>query len=169
VLFATRVLGMSPGLMGTAQMLGGVGVLVSSLLLKPLTRRFGAGGAIATGLCISCLGFMLMPTIPRDLLGSRSVTATAYAAVVFCLDCGGTLFFLPYLALRQRVTPDALLGRMTSTMRFMTVATAPVGAAGAGMLAERLGVRGGLAVVAAGALLLTLTTLFGTRLHRIKK
>ncbi|MBW8902063.1 MAG: MFS transporter, partial [Massilia sp.] len=49
-----------------------------------------------------------------------------------------------------------------------TVATAPVGAAGAGALAERLGVRGGLAVVAAGALLLTLATLFGTRLQRIK-
>jgi hypothetical protein len=169
VLFATRVLGMSPGLMGTSQMLGGAGVLLSSLLLKPLTRRFGSGGAIATGLCISCLGFMLMPTIPRDLLGSRAATAAAYAGVVFCLDCGGTLFFLPYLALRQRVTPDALLGRMTSTMRFMTVAVAPIGAAGAGVLAERLGVRGGLTVVAAGALLLTLTTLFGTRLHKIRQ
>ncbi|WP_371869651.1 MFS transporter [Telluria antibiotica] len=169
VLFATRVLGMSPGLMGTAQMLGGLGVLLSSLLLKPLTRRFGSGGAIATGLCISCLGFMLMPAIPRDLLGSRGFTTAAYAAVVFCLDCGGTLFFLPYLALRQRVTPDALLGRMTSTMRFMTVATAPIGAAGAGALAEWLGVRGGLTVVAAGALLLTMTTLFGTRLHRIRQ
>ena len=117
---------------------------------------------------ISCLGFMLMPTIPRDLLGSRAATAAAYAGVVFCLDCGGTLFFLPYLALRQRVTPDPLLGRMTSTMRFMTVVVAPIGAAGAGALAERLGVRGGLTVVAAGALLLTLTTLFGTRLHQIR-
>jgi len=169
VLFATRVLGMSPGLMGTSQMLGGAGVLLSSLLLKPLTRRFGSGGAIATGLCISCLGFMLMPTIPRDLLDSRAATAAAYAGVVFCLDCGGTLLFLPYLALRQRVTPDALLGRMTSTMRFMTVAVAPIGAAGAGALAERLGVRGGLSVVAAGALLLTVTTLFGTRLHKIRQ
>jgi hypothetical protein len=53
-------------------------------------------------------------------------------------------------------------------MRFMTVATAPLGAAGAGMLAERIGVRGGLGVVAAGALLLTLGTLLGTRLRRIQ-
>jgi hypothetical protein len=43
-----------------------------------------------------------------------------------------------------------------------------VGAAGAGLLAQRIGVRGGLAVVAAGALLLTLGTLFGTKLHRIR-
>jgi MFS family permease len=168
VLFATRVLGMSAGMMGTAQMLGGVGVLASSVLLKPLTRRFGAGGTVVIGLCASSIGFMLMPAIPRDLLGSSNASAAAYAIVVFWLDCGATLFFLPYLALRQRVTPDAFLGRMTSTMRFMTVAMAPVGAAGAGLLAEHIGVRGGLAVVAAGALLLTASTLLGTRLHRVE-
>jgi MFS family permease len=168
VLFATRVLGMSAGMMGTAQMLGGVGVLASSVLLKPLTKRFGSGGTIVIGLCASAIGFMLMPAIPRGLLGSGTASAAAYAVVVFWLDCGATLFFLPYLALRQRVTPDAFLGRMTSTMRFMTVAMAPVGAAGAGLLAERIGVRGGLAVVAGGALLLTVSTLFGTRLHRVR-
>ena len=168
VLFATRVLGMSAGMMGTAQMLGGVGVLASSVLLKPLTRRFGAGGTVVIGLCASSIGFMLMPAIPRDLLGSSNASAAAYAVVVFWLDCGATLFFLPYLALRQRVTPDAFLGRMTSTMRFMTVAMAPVGAAGAGLLAEHIGVRGGLAVVAGGALLLTASTLLGTRLHRVE-
>jgi MFS family permease len=168
VLFATRELGMSPGMMGTAQMLGGVGVLASSVLLKPFTKRFGSGGTIVIGLCASSVGFMLMPAIPRGLFGSSAASAMAYAVVVFWLDCGATLFFLPYLALRQRVTPDALLGRMTSTMRFMTVAMAPVGAAGAGLLAQRIGVRGGLAVVAAGALLLTLGTLFGTKLHRIR-
>jgi hypothetical protein len=168
VLFATRELGMSPGMMGTAQMLGGVGVLASSVLLKPFTKRFGSGGTIVIGLCASSIGFMLMPAIPRGLFGSSAASAMAYAVVVFWLDCGATLFFLPYLALRQRVTPDAFLGRMTSTMRFMTVAMAPVGAAGAGLLAQRIGVRGGLAVVAAGALLLTLGTLFGTKLHRIR-
>jgi MFS family permease len=168
VLFATRVLGMSPGLMGTAQMLGGVGVLASSVLLKPFAKRFGSGGTIVIGLCASSVGFVLMPAIPRGLFGSTAASAFAYALVVFWLDCGATLFFLPYLALRQRVTPDAFLGRMTSTMRFMTVATAPLGAAGAGLLAERIGVRGGLGVVAVGALLLTMGTLFGTRLHRIR-
>jgi hypothetical protein len=168
VLFATRVLGMSPGLMGTAQMLGGVGIFASAMLLKPLNRRFGPGGTIVIGLCASMIGFVLMPAIPRDLFGSPAASSLAYAIVVFWLDCGAQLFFLPYLALRQRVTPDAFLGRMTSTMRFLTVATAPLGAAGAGLLAEHFGVRGGLGFVAAGAILLTLGTVFGTRLHHIK-
>jgi MFS family permease len=168
VLFATRVLGMAPGVMGTAQMLGGVGVFVASMLLKPLTTRFGSGGTTVIGLCASALGFVLMPAIPRDLFGSPAASAAAYAIVVFWLDCGALLFFLPYLALRQRVTPDAFLGRMTSTMRFLTVATAPLGAAGAGMLGERFGVRGGLSFVAAGVLLLTLGTLLFTRLRHVR-
>jgi predicted MFS family arabinose efflux permease len=169
VLFATRTLGLSPGTMGTAQMLGGVGIFVGSMLLKPLTARFGSGPTIAIGLCASAIGFMLMPAIPRDLGGSATASAVAYAIVVFWLDCGALLFFLPYLALRQRVTPDAFLGRMTSTMRFLTVATAPLGAAGAGMLGERFGVRGGLLFVAGGAALLTLVSLFGTRLRHVKE
>ncbi|QJD99429.1 MFS transporter [Massilia forsythiae] len=168
VLFATRDLGLSPGTMGTAQMLGGVGVLASSMLLKPLTARFGSGGTTVIGLCASAVGFVLMPLIPRDLFGSAAASACAYAVVVFWLDCGAMLFFLPYLALRQRVTPDAFLGRMTSTMRFLTVAMAPVGAAGAGLLGERLGVRGGLGVVAAGAIVLTIATLFATRLRHVR-
>lgn len=169
VLFATRVLGMSPGVMGTAQMLGGVGILASSMLLKPLTRRFGSGATIAVGLVASSIGFVLMPLIPRDLFGSAAASACAYGLVVFWLDCGAQLFFLPYLALRQRVTPDAFLGRMTSTMRFLTVAMAPLGAAGAGLLGERFGVRGGLAFIGAGAILLTLGTLAGTRLRHVKE
>jgi predicted MFS family arabinose efflux permease len=168
VLFATRTLGMSPGVMGTAQMLGGAGVLLASILLKPLTVRYGSGGIIVIGLCCSCLSFTLMPTIPDHLLGSEHASTAAYAAVVFLMDCGGTLFFLPFLALRQRVTPDPMLGRMTTTMRFMTVSTAPVGASIAGILGEHLGVRGGLTVVAAGAVLLTLITVFVTRLQRIR-
>jgi MFS family permease len=168
VLFATRVLGMSPGLMGTAQMLGGVGVLVSSMLLKPLTTRFGTGATMIIGLVATTIGFVLMPAIPRALFGSTAASAFAYALVVFWLDCGAQLFFLPFLALRQHVTPDEFLGRMTSTMRFLTVATAPLGAAGAGLLGERFGVRGGLAWVAGGAVLLTLGSCFGTRLRHVK-
>jgi len=41
-------------------------------------------------------------------------------------DFGGVTWGINYLALRQAITPDRLLGRMTATMRFLTVAAAPV-------------------------------------------
>jgi len=169
VLFATRVLGMAPGVMGTAQMLGGAGILAASVLVKPLSQRYGTGRAILVGLCVSACGFALMPAIPTALAGSTALTATAtaYGSVVFLLDCGATLFFVPYIALRQRVTPDAVLGRMVATMRSLTVASAPLGAMAAGALAERFSVRTGLMCVAGGALVLAVAAVAGTRLRHV--
>jgi len=168
VLFATRVLGMTPGVMGTAQMLGGAGILAGSLLVKPLSTRHGTGRTILAGLCVSALGFALMPAVPVRLLDSANASAIAYGLVVFLLDCGATLFFVPYIALRQRVTPDAVLGRMVATMRSLTVAMAPLGALLAGALAERFGVRIGLVCVATGAVVLALGAVAGTRLRDVK-
>ena len=169
VLFATRVLGMTPGTMGMANMLGGLGVLAASLLVKPLSRRLGTGGGILVGLCVSAFGFALVPAIPPALFGREAWTVAAYAIVVFWIDCGATLFFVPYIALRQRVTPDAVLGRMVATMRALTVAAAPLGALLAGGLGEGFGVRAGLGCIAAGAVLLAAGGVFGTRLKEARE
>jgi MFS family permease len=168
VLFATRVLGMSPGVMGAATMLGGAGVLAGSVMIKPLSRRLGTGAAIIAGLCASATGFVLLPAIPAALFGSTAATAAAYGTAVFFLDCGATLFFITYSALRQRVTPDAMLGRMVATVRFLAVAMAPLGAMSAGALAERFSVRTGLACVAAGALTLVFVTVLATGVHKVR-
>ena len=60
-------------------------------------------------------------------------------------DFGGVLFGINYLALRQAITPDRLLGRMTATMRFLTVAAAPLGSLAGGALATVIGLRGNAA------------------------
>jgi hypothetical protein len=117
------------------------------------------------GLCGSAFGFALLPLIPAGSEGHMTVTMALYAIVVFWLDCGAMLFFMPYIALRQRITPDAMLGRMVATMRCLTVAMAPIGALAAGALAERFSVRVGLVCVAAGAILLAVATVAGTRLR----
>jgi hypothetical protein len=87
---------------------------------------------------------------------------------MFWIDCGATLFYIPYGALRQRVTPDHMLGRMVATMRFATVAMAPIGSALAGALGEVAGVRTGLATVGAGAVGVVLATAFLSGLHKVK-
>lgn len=155
VLLATRELGMSAGMLGVAQMFGGLGMLASSLLVKPLTRRFGAGKAMLAGICTTVLaGFVSLGAIPASLFGQPLASAAAYALLVFVYDCGVMLFFIPYLSMRAKATPDAYMGRIISTMRFLTVATAPLGAMAAGVIADQLGVRTGMACVGAGGLLL---------------
>lgn len=156
VIFATRELGMSPGMLGMAQMLGGVGVLASSLLLKPLTQRYGPTGTMKMGMALCALAYTVTPLIPANLLGYPLASAIACATMSFFLDCGVMLFLLPYTTMRQKITPDEYLGRMVSTMRFLTVSVAPLGALSAGYLGEHFNVRTGMACVAAGGIALTL-------------
>jgi MFS family permease len=167
VLFATRELGMTPGVLGAAQMLGGLGVFASSMLVKPLSRRFGSGSTIVIGVAGTALGWLLLPTIPANLFGHPLGSAIAYGLVIFVFDCSVMLYIMPYLALRLKLTPDAFLGRMVSTMRFITVASAPLGALAGGWIAEHFGVRNGLSTVAAGGVLLTLAMMFGSPMRQV--
>ncbi len=168
ILFATRELGMTPGMLGLVQTLGGLGVLASSVLVKPLTRRYGSGNTMLAGMASTTLGFMLTPAIPAALFGSALASGVAYGVLVFFFDCGVMLFFIPYLAMRQSVTPDEFLGRMISTMRFLTVATAPLGALAAGAIAEHFSVRTGLVCIAACSLLLTVAMLLFSPLRTVR-
>lgn len=168
VLFALRVLQLAPGVMGTAQMLGGVGVLAGSMLVKPLTRRLGVGSVLMVGQAASAIGWVLMPAIPVSLFGSEAATAALYGIAMFFVDLGATLFFIPYGALRQKLTPDAMLGRMIATMRFLTVAMAPIGSMVAGVMGQQIGVRAALGWIGAASIALVLATLFGTGLRHVK-
>src|SRR5437867_1212175 len=88
------------------------------------------------------------------LLVWRSRTLFALAMLVF--DFGAVLYGINYLALRQAITPDRLLGRMTATMRFCTVAAAPLGSLIGGALATGIGLRATLLVVGALGLALAI-------------
>lgn len=168
VLFATRELGMSAGMLGVAQMVGGVGVLVSSMLLKPLTRRYGPGGTMLIGIGLCAFAFAATPAIPANLFGMPMASAMACAAISLFLDCGVMLFLMPYTTMRQKVTPDAYLGRMMSTMRFLTVSVAPLGALAAGYLGEHFSIRAGLACVAAGGVVLTIAVALSATMREVR-
>ena len=55
------------------------------------------------------------------------------------------------ISLRQSITPDRLLGRLTATMKFVGVGVAPLGAIVGGALGSGIGVHGALAVAAVGS------------------
>lgn len=168
ILFATRELHMTPGMLGAAQMLGGVGILLSSLLLKPLTTRFGSGPMIIIGIVGTALGWIILPLIPAHAFDSNWGSAALYGLATFVFDCAVMLFIMPYVSLRMQLTPDHMLGRMISTMRFLTVASAPFGAITGGWLGEHLTIRPALAIIAAGGVLLSLLVVFCSPLRTIR-
>ena len=69
---------------------------------------------------------------------------------------GASFIFINHLALRQSVTPPSMLGRMTSTMRWLVLLPAPAGALLGGWLGEHFGLRASLVFAGVTALVLAL-------------
>jgi MFS family permease len=82
------------------------------------------------------------------------LASVIFGGGLFMLDLGAMIFFINYLSLRQAVTPDRLLGRVTATMICLTVATAPLGGLAGGWIAEHYGLRAAMLFAGVGALLL---------------
>jgi len=143
ILFATRDLGLSAGSIGVAYMFGGVGCVIAAANAERLSNRFGIGSIIVYGLLLTAFGWQAF-----GLVSGPPWTATlALGLAMLVFDFGAVLYGINYLALRQAITPDRLLGRMTATMRFCTVAAAPVGSLIGGALATAIGLRATLLVV----------------------
>jgi predicted MFS family arabinose efflux permease len=143
ILFATRDLELSAGAIGITYMFGGLGCVIAAAFAERLSARFGVGPIIVHGLILTALAWQAF-----GLIGGPVWMATLLlGAAMFMFDFGGVLYGINYLSLRQAITPDRLLGRMTATMRFLTVAMAPIGSLVGGVLATVIGLRGTLLTV----------------------
>ncbi|HEY4138880.1 MAG TPA: MFS transporter [Casimicrobiaceae bacterium] len=164
ILFATRELGLSAGSIGVAYMFGGLGCVIAAANAERLSNRFGVGSIIVYGLLLTAFGWQAFGLVTGP--GWAATLALGIAMLVF--DFGAVLYGINYLALRQAITPDRLLGRMTATMRFCTVAAAPVGSLMGGALATAIGLRATLLVVGALGLALAIgaMTVSPFRSHR---
>jgi len=145
ILFATRELHLGAGSIGIAYMAGGAGCVIAASIAERLSRRLGIGSAIVLGLACTALGWQTFGLIR----GAPPVATLAMAGTMLLFDFGAVLYGINYLALRQAITPDRLLGRMTATMRFFTVAGAPLGSLAGGGLATLIGLRATLLTIGA--------------------
>ncbi|MFF3942498.1 MFS transporter [Streptomyces phaeofaciens] len=145
-------LGQDDGAVGAVMACGALGTIVGSLLVAGLRRRLGFGrtwtAAVAvSGAAVAGLGW------------ARDIPVVGMLAALFlaCVAVAGTCS----LSLRQEVTPQALLGRVTAAFWMIQYAAAPVGAAVLTWAADRHGTApvalaaGGCCVLVAGAALLT--------------
>ena len=143
ILFATRDLGLSAGALGMAYMAGGLGCVIAATSAERLARRFGVGPLIVYGLLLTAFGWQAFGLIR----GSPDGATVALGVGMLVFDFGAVLWGINYLSLRQAITPDRLLGRMTATMRFLAIAAAPLGSLVGGALATGIGLRPTLWVV----------------------
>ncbi len=163
ILFATRVLGMGEQSIGLSYIALGVGTVVASALGRRISARIGPGPCMLLGFAITGAGWLMLAVAPEGDLG-----VALFAAMLMSFSAGAIFIFINFLALRQAVTPAPLLGRMTSTMRWLTLLAAGPGALLGGWLGEHLSLRWALAFAGGTSLLLALAAWRVPRLRQLK-
>jgi MFS family permease len=122
------------------------GSLIGALLADRIIRRLGRSRSLFLGILggVGTVGIAAVTTVPL-------VIATAFLI-------GGltnALWNVVALSLRQRITPDRILGRINSSYRLVAWGTRPLGAAAGGLLGELVGLRAVFGI-AAGLILAAL-------------
>ncbi len=148
ILFATRVLGLDEQGVGMSYVALGAGTVLTSLWGNRISARLGPGPCLLLGIAITGAGWLLLALAPANAWG-----VAAFALMLALFGVGAVLIFINFLALRQAVTPEPLLGRMTSTMRWLILLPAGPGALLGGWLGEHVDLRAALAFAGGGALL----------------
>lgn len=147
-----RDLGLSGGALGVFLMSGGVGLFAGSLVARRVGRLLGQGRVLwLTGPALAPVGF-LVPLVGRGVWLWLAGLAWLLTGAKIGVDNVIKVSF------RQRVTPDAMLGRMNATFRFLLMGALTVAGGLAGLLGESAGARAvlwlGAAVPAVSWLLL---------------
>jgi len=124
------------------------GSLIGALLADPLIRRLGRARSLAVGILggVLTVGTPALTTVPLVIAAAFLVGGLTNA-----------LWNVVAVSLRQRITPDRILGRINSSYRLVAWGTRPLGAAAGGLLGELLGLRAVFAIAAT----LILTALIG--------
>lgn len=129
-LVIVRELGLPAGALGLFWAVGGLGIFLGARCAQPVAARLGHGRALAAfGVCLTPAGF-LVPLMDHGLW--LWVAGIGWLLVMINTGTQNVLG----VTLRQRLTPDALLGRMNATFRVLLYGAHAVGAALAGLISE---------------------------------
>ena len=149
ILFATRQLGLTERGVGLSYVALGAGTVLASAIGYRVVRRVGNGPTLVLGFAVSGAGWLVLSLAPLNAFGIAS-----YAYMLLSFGVGAVFIFINFLSLRQSVTPAAMLGRMTSTMRWLILIPAGPGALFGGWLGEHWGLRVSLGFAGSVSLLL---------------
>jgi MFS family permease len=156
VLFATRELGVSPGVLGLALGAGAFGGIVGALLAVRLEKLIGMGPAFTLGAVLFPLPLVLVPLAT----GPEAVVAAMLATAEFLSSVGVMILDVNAGSLNLLRTPHRLRARMSGTFRFVNYGIRPIGALLGGVLGTVLGLHTTIWIGVLGALLGVVWLLF---------
>jgi MFS family permease len=149
VLFATKELGVSPGVLGLALGAGAVGGIVGALVAVRLERLIGIGRAFTVGAVLFPLPLVLVPLAS----GSKPVIAAMLAIAEFLSSVGVMILDVNGASMSLLRTPHRIRSRVAGSFRFVNYGIRPIGALLGGALGTALGLHTAIWIGALGALL----------------
>ena len=127
---ATSTLGLTATQYGLLLTATAAGSVAGTLVAGTIERRLGRSRAMVAGLAAAVL-FICSPVL--------SANPIVIASGFFIGGAGIVLWNVIAVSLRQRITPDAVLGRVTGAHRLFAWGSKPLGAALGGLLAQAFG------------------------------
>jgi MFS family permease len=164
ILFAVRTLGLTEQQIGLCFTGVGAGTLLAGIYGNRVSVRLGPGPCLILGIAINAVGWLQLAVAPVGPWG-----VAAFVMMLLCWGVGAVFIFINFLALRQAVTPEPLLGRMTSIIRWMILIPAGPGALIGGYVGEHFGLRQALAFAGVGAALLAVGVWSQPRMRHLKR
>jgi predicted MFS family arabinose efflux permease len=152
VLYASRHLGLSAGVIGLALGIGASGGLLGAVLARRVTGRLGVGRTIMLGSVLFAAPVALLPLADGPLWARAAVLGL----VEFVGGLGVMWLDVPLNALQTAVIPDEVRSRVAGAFSSVNYGVRPLGAVLGGFLGEWIGVAPTLVVAAAGGALAVL-------------
>lgn len=152
VLYLSRTLGFTPAHVGLLYSCGSVGGLLGALTVGPITRWLGLGRAIIGESIAVGVAAITIPLVSTLGPNSLPLLAVVHAVWGFWLP----MYIVNAASLRQIVTPNAALGRVTASSRFISWGAAAIGFLVGGIVAEAIGLLPTLFVAGIGLLISSL-------------
>jgi predicted MFS family arabinose efflux permease len=162
VAYAIQNLRLTAVEVGVTLSIYGAGMLVGALTAPQLTRSLSSGAMIASG--------PLAALIAAVIMASTIWWPSGFSAGVsfFLFGAGPILWTITTTTLRQAVSPNEMLGRISAVVLTATAGCRPIGAAVGAVIATRFGVNTCLEVAAAGFLIQFLV-LFSSPVLRLRE
>ena len=124
VLYASRTLGLSAGLIGITLGVGALGALLGAVVAPRIGRRLGLGPTTVIGCVLFTAPLALIPFA----FGPTLVKAAILGFAEFVSGIGVMLFDVSLNSLNTLATPHRLRARLAGASRFFNYGTRPFGA-----------------------------------------
>lgn len=147
VIYLVDSLGFKTGPLGLMFAVGGVSAFAGSVLAQRVGIRLGLGRAMVLSFATNAIGVGLISFAHGPTLRSKELIVAQQALG----GIGLTVYAITATSVVQTLTPQAMMGRVMASFRFIFTAALMVGAPLAGLMSGVIGVR---ATIALGSIVL---------------